>query len=56
MIQSEHLNSSEETGTGCPVTSKYGRTPASKHGGMGRQRQQQPYGRSILESRSHNCL
>ena len=27
MKQSGHLNPSEETGTGCPVTSKYGRTP-----------------------------
>ena len=37
MNQSGHLNSSEETGTGCPVTSKYGRTPPNKHGGVGRQ-------------------
>ena len=27
MKQPGHLNPSEETGTGCPVTSKYGRTP-----------------------------
>ena len=32
MKQSGHLNPSEETGTGCPVTSKYGRTPLNKHG------------------------
>ena len=37
MKQSGHLNPSEETGTGCPVTSKYGRTPPNKHGGVGRQ-------------------
>ena len=35
MKQSGHLNPSEETETGCPVTSKYGRTPPNKHGGMG---------------------
>ena len=40
MIQSGHLNPSEETGTGCPVTSKYGRTPPNKHVGVGRQQQQ----------------
>ena len=32
MKQSGHLNPSEETGTGCPVTSKYGRTPLNMHG------------------------
>ena len=37
MNHSEHLNPSEETGTGCPVTSKYGRTPPNKHGGVVRQ-------------------
>ena len=37
MKQSGYLNPSEETGTGCPVTSKYGRTPPSMHGGVGRQ-------------------
>ena len=37
MNQSGHLNDSEETGTGCPVTSKYGRTPPNKHGCVGRQ-------------------
>ena len=31
MKQSGHLNHSEKTGTGCPVTSKYGMTPPSKH-------------------------
>ena len=43
----KHLNPSEETGTGCPVTSKHGRTPPNKHGrtppnkhgGVGRQQQ-----------------
>ena len=39
MKQSGHLNPSEETGTRCPVTSKYGRTPPNKHGGVGRQQQ-----------------
>ena len=37
MIKSGHLNSSEETGTGCPVISKYGRTPPNKHACEGRQ-------------------
>ena len=37
--QSGHLNPSEETGTGFPVTSKYGRTPPSRHRGVGRQQQ-----------------
>ena len=41
MKPSGHLNPSEETGTGCPVTSKYGRTPPNKHGGVSRQQQQQ---------------
>ena len=40
MKQSGHLNPSEETGTGCPVITKYGRTPPNKHGGVGRQQQQ----------------
>ena len=39
MKQSEHLNPSEETRTGCPVTSKYGKIPPNKHGGVGRQQQ-----------------
>ena len=39
MKQSRHLNPSVEIGTGCPVTSKYGRTPPSKHGDVGRQQQ-----------------
>ena len=39
MKQSRHLNSSEETGTGCPITSKYGRTLPNKDGGVGRQQQ-----------------
>ena len=30
MKQAGHLNPSEETGTGCPVTSKYGRTHVIK--------------------------
>ena len=37
MKQYGHLNPSEETGTGCSVTSKYGRTPPNKHGGVDRQ-------------------
>ena len=37
MKQFGHLNPSEETGTGCSVTSTYGRTPSSKHGGVDRQ-------------------
>ena len=37
MKQSEHLNPSEETGTGCTFTSNYGRTPPNKHGGVGGQ-------------------
>ena len=37
MKQSGYLNPSEETGTGCPVTSKYGRIPTNKHGSVGRQ-------------------
>ena len=40
MKQSGHLNPSEETETGSPVTSKYGRIPPNKHGGVGRQQQQ----------------
>ena len=40
MKQSGHLNPIEETGTGCPVTSKYGRTPPNKHEDEGRQQQQ----------------
>ena len=39
MKQSGHLNPSDETGTGCPVTSKYGKTLPNKHGGVGRQQQ-----------------
>ena len=30
MKQSGHLNPSEKTGTGCPVTSKYGRRAPNK--------------------------
>ena len=37
MKQSGRLNPSEETETGCPVTSKYGRTSPNKHGGVDRQ-------------------
>ena len=40
MKQSGHLNPSEETGTGFPVTSKYGRTPPNQHGDVGRQQQE----------------
>ena len=43
MKQSGHLNPREETGTGCPVTSKYGRILPNKHGGVGRQQQQLNY-------------
>ena len=39
MKQSGHLNASEHTGTGFPVTLTYGRTPPNKHGGMDRQQQ-----------------
>ena len=41
MKHSGYLNPSEETGTGCPVTSKYGKTPPNKYGGVGRQQQQE---------------
>ena len=37
MKQSGHLNPREETGPGCPVTSKYERLPPNKHGGVGQQ-------------------
>ena len=40
--QSGH-NPSEETRTGCHITSNYGRTPPNKHGGVGRQQQQQEW-------------
>ena len=40
MKQSGHVNPSEETGTGCPVISKYGRTSLNKNGGVGRQQQE----------------
>ena len=49
MKQSGHLNPSEETGTGCPVSSKYGRTPPNKHGGVGRQQQQQQQHNTSIE-------
>ena len=39
MKQSRYLNPSEETRTGCHVTSKYGRTPPNKHEGVGLQQQ-----------------
>ena len=41
MKQSRHLNPSEETGSGCHVTSNYGRIPLNKHGSVGRRQQQQ---------------
>ena len=41
MKQSGHLNPSEKTGTGCPVTSNYGKTPPNKHGGEGPQQPNQ---------------
>ena len=34
MKQSGHLNPSYETGAGCPITLKYGRTHPNKHGGV----------------------
>ena len=37
MKQSGNLNPNKETGTGCPATSKFGRTPPDKHDGVGRQ-------------------
>ena len=37
MKQFGHVYPSENTGTGCTVTSKYGRTPSNKHGGVGLQ-------------------
>ena len=52
MKQSGHLYLSEETGTGFPVTSKYGRTSPNKHGGVGRQQQQQ----HVLHALSDNLL
>ena len=51
MKQSGHLNHSEATGTGCPVTLKYGRTPPNKHGGVSRQQQQGSYFYTICLSR-----
>ena len=39
MKQSGHLNPSEESGTGFPVTSKCRRTRPHKHRGVGRQQQ-----------------
>ena len=51
MKQSGYLNTSEETGTRCPITSKYGMTPPNKHEGVG---QQQP---TILQrSKTMICL
>ena len=40
MKQSEYINPSEETETGFPVNSKYGRTPSNKHGGVCRQQEE----------------
>ena len=37
MKQSGHVNPSEKHELDAPVTSNYGRTPPSKHGGMCRQ-------------------
>ena len=48
MKQSGHFNTSEETGTGCPVTSKFGRTPSNKHEGVGRQQQQHVFRKNII--------
>ena len=51
MKQSEYLHPNEETGTGCPVTSKYGRTPPNKHGGVGLQ--QQPTSKRVRHIGAH---
>ena len=51
MKQSGHLNPSEHTEPGCPVTSKYERIPPNKQGGVGRQQQQQQP--SFLHNNKH---
>ena len=43
MKHSGHLKPSEETGSGCPVSSKFRRTPPKRPGGVGRQQQQRKY-------------
>ena len=54
MKQSGHLNPREETGTVCPVTSRYGRTPQNKHGGVGRQQQLNHYSANNYDNHTHN--
>ena len=54
MKQSGHLNPREETGTVCPVTSRYGRTPQNKHGGVGRQQQLDHYSANNYDNHTHN--
>ena len=39
MQLAKHLNPIQETRSGCPVTSKYGRTPPNKHGSVCRHQQ-----------------
>ena len=59
MKQSGHLNPSEGTRTGFPVTSKYGRTPPNKHGGVCRQQQQRLWPNRFMRLTSsyskHKC-
>ena len=56
MKQSGHLNPSEETGTGFPVTSKYGRTPPNEHGGVGRQQQRDDHNHSTQSTYTHSHI
>ena len=63
MKQSGQLNHSEETRTGCPVTSKYGRTPPNKHGGVGGQHHEcmdpgehlKHYNQCLLDDELYKC-
>ena len=54
MKQSGPSTPSEETGTGCSVTSKYGRTPSNKHGCVGRQQQQRIIVLNLKEKKEKN--
>ena len=56
MKQSGHLYPSEETGTGCPVTSKYERTPPNKHGVVDRQQQQHQVMRHVMMAKDEYSL
>ena len=47
-------NLSEGTGTGCPVTSKYGRTPPKKYGGVVRQQEQQQH--LVIDGETCGCV